>query len=147
MASGIACWPPETQVKWLADENLRSAIIRGILRKSPSFDIVRVQDVHEVSGQDDLAVLKYATADGRVVVTQDLSTMLPAIRAQLGLASRCAPVVFVPDSLPVGLVIGDQACVPVLRQHRLESLCHLRVSRRQERLRLFSSHAALQQRR
>ncbi|PWU06329.1 MAG: hypothetical protein C5B51_12640 [Terriglobia bacterium] len=40
-------------MKWLADENFRSAILRGLLRKDPTFDIVRAQDVREISGQDD----------------------------------------------------------------------------------------------
>jgi len=84
-------------VKWLADENLRNAIIRGILRRSPPFNIVRAQDIPEVAGHDDLVMLSYATAENRVVVTHDFSTMLPAMQEQLRLESRCAPVVFVPE--------------------------------------------------
>ena len=92
-------------MKWLADENFRNAIIRGIHRQHPRFDIVRVQDVPQLSGQNDTALLQFATAEGRIVVTHDLSSMLPAMREQLLKASRCAPIVLVPDSLPVGLVI------------------------------------------
>ncbi|MCW5977065.1 MAG: DUF5615 family PIN-like protein [Bryobacteraceae bacterium] len=94
-------------MKWLADENFRNAIIRGILRQSPATDIVRAQDIAEISGQDDLAMLRFATAQGRVVATHDLSTMIPAMRAQVRIASRCAPIVFVPDSLSTASVIQD----------------------------------------
>jgi len=94
-------------VKWLADENFRNAIIRGLRRQVPAFDFVRAQDIPEISGQDDLAILRYATAERRVVATHDLSTMIPAMRDQLRLASRCAPVVFVPDSMPIGSAIED----------------------------------------
>jgi hypothetical protein len=94
-------------VKWLADEDLRNAIIRGLLRKDSSLDILRAQDIPEVRGRDDLVLLKFATAEGRVVVTHDLSTMVPAMREQVRLASRCAPIVFVPDSLPIATVIED----------------------------------------
>jgi hypothetical protein len=94
-------------VRWLADENFRNAIIRGLLRKAPAIDILRAQDVREVSGQDDRVLLRFATAEGRVVVTHDLSTMIPAMREQMRLASRCAPIVMVPDSLPVGAVVDD----------------------------------------
>jgi hypothetical protein len=73
-------------VKWLADENFRHAIIRGILRKRPTFDIARVQDVPQLSGQDDRVILRSATAKGRVVVTHDLATMVPAMRDQIRLA-------------------------------------------------------------
>ncbi len=106
-------------MKWLADENFRNAIIRGLLRQAPAFDIVRAQDIPEVAGRDDLALLRFATAEGRIVVTHDLSTMLPAMREQMRLATRCAPseqmrlatrcapIVFVPDSVTVNAVIED----------------------------------------
>jgi hypothetical protein len=94
-------------VRWLADENFRNAIIRGILRRVRSFDIVRAQDIPRISGQDDAELLKWATAEGRVVVTHDISTMIPAMREQLRLAMRCAPIVLVPDSLPIVVAVED----------------------------------------
>jgi hypothetical protein len=94
-------------VKWLADENFRSAILRGLLRKAPAFDIVRAQDIREISGQDDRVLLRFAAADGRIVVTHDLSTMIPAMREQMRLESRCAAIVMVPDSLPIGAAVDD----------------------------------------
>jgi hypothetical protein len=94
-------------VKWLADENFRNAIVRGLLRKSPAIDIVRAQDVRDVSGQNDQELLKFATAEGRVLVTHDLSTIIPAMREQMRIESRCAPIVMVPDSLPVGSAVDD----------------------------------------
>ena len=106
-ASGALVGPPEQSVKWLADENLRSAIVRGILRRFPAFDIVRAQDIPQISGQDDLVMLGCATTEGRAVVTHDLSTMIPAMRQRRRLASRCAPIVFVPDSMPIGSVIEE----------------------------------------
>jgi hypothetical protein len=39
-----------------ADENFNSDIVRGVLRRSPDLDLVRVQDVG-LSGADDQAVL------------------------------------------------------------------------------------------
>jgi hypothetical protein len=94
-------------VKWLADENFRNAIIRGLVRRHREFDIVRAQDTAEVAGQDDLILLGYATREGLAVVTHDLSTMIPAAREQLRLASRCAPIVFVPDWIPIGSAVED----------------------------------------
>jgi hypothetical protein len=99
--------PAQEAVKWLADENFRNAIIRGLLRQAPAFDVVRAQDVLEVSGHDDLVLLRFATAEGRVVVTHDLSTMIPAMREQIRVASRCASIVFVPDSLPINTAVDD----------------------------------------
>ncbi|MBI5282837.1 MAG: hypothetical protein HY858_14225 [Candidatus Solibacter usitatus] len=45
------------QVKWLADENLDNAIVRGLLLRVPGIDIVRAQDVPQFAGRDDLALL------------------------------------------------------------------------------------------
>lgn len=94
-------------MKWLADENFRNAIIRGLLRQRPSFDIVRAQDVPQLSGQDDRAILGFATVEARVVLTHDMTTMIPAMREQLRVESRCAPIVLVPDSLSVGSALED----------------------------------------
>ena len=58
--------PPEKPVKWLADENLDNDILRGICRRTAGFDVVRVQDVPEISGSDDPAVLAWATAPGPI---------------------------------------------------------------------------------
>ena len=58
-------------MNWLADENLRNAIIRGILRRSPAFDVLRAQDVPQISGKEDLAIRRFATTEGRVAVTHD----------------------------------------------------------------------------
>jgi len=48
--------------------------VRGLLRRNPEFDIVRVQDVG-LSGADDRAVLEWATNEKRVLLTQDISTI------------------------------------------------------------------------
>ena len=94
-------------MKWLADENFRNAVVRGLLRRSSGFDIVRAQDIGQVSGEDDLVMFDWATREGRVVLTHDLSTMIPAMNRQTRNASRCAPIVLVPDSLPIASVIEE----------------------------------------
>lgn len=47
-----------------ADENFNNDIIRGLLRRKPDLDIVRVQDVG-LSGADDPTVLEWAAQEGR----------------------------------------------------------------------------------
>lgn len=94
-------------MKWLADENFDNDILRGIRRRVAGFDVVRAQDVDEISGLDDPAVLAWATTNNRVVLTHDLSTMLPAMQEQLKLFASCSPIVFVRDSLPISLVIEE----------------------------------------
>ena len=52
-------------------------------------------------------LLRFATGEGRVVVTHDLSTMIPAMQEQMGIESRCARIVMVPDSMSVGAAVED----------------------------------------
>lgn len=46
-------------VRFLADENFNNQIVRGILRRNPNVDIVRVQDMG-LSEADDPTVLEWA---------------------------------------------------------------------------------------
>jgi hypothetical protein len=39
-------------MKFLADENFDNRIVRGLLRRRPDLDIIRVQDL-EIAGADD----------------------------------------------------------------------------------------------
>jgi DNA-directed RNA polymerase sigma subunit (sigma70/sigma32) len=43
----------------------------------------------------------------RVILTHDLSTIMSAVRQQLQSAGICAPIVLVPDSLPIGSAIEE----------------------------------------
>jgi hypothetical protein len=69
-------------VKWLADECFDNDIIRGLLRRSQNFDLVRAQDIPEVTGRDDRALLAWAGKNDRVVLTHDLATMVAALGGQ-----------------------------------------------------------------
>ena len=57
-----------------ADENFNNDIVRGLLRRKPDLDIVRVQDVG-LSGADDPTILEWAAQEGRVLLTHDVSTL------------------------------------------------------------------------
>jgi hypothetical protein len=59
-------------LQFAADENFNGDIVRGLLRRAPTLDVVRVQDVG-LSGADDAAVLEWAAAHGRIVITHDIS--------------------------------------------------------------------------
>src|SRR5687768_1166399 len=60
--------------KFLADENFNGAVVRGVLRRNPSVDLVRVQDVG-LTGTDDPALLQWAADEGRILLTHDVSTI------------------------------------------------------------------------
>jgi len=61
-------------MRWAADENLNNDIVRGLLRRKPDVDVVRIQDVG-LSGADDPAVLEWAAGEERVLLAHDASTI------------------------------------------------------------------------
>jgi predicted nuclease of predicted toxin-antitoxin system len=71
-----------------ANENFNGDIVRGLLRRDPKLDVVRVQDVG-LSGADDPSVLQWAADQGRIVVTHDISTLASTRSIESPQVSRC----------------------------------------------------------
>lgn len=57
-----------------ADENFNRAIVRGLLRRDPTADIVRIHDVG-LSRADDPTVLEWCAQADRVLLTHDVTTI------------------------------------------------------------------------
>jgi hypothetical protein len=89
-----------------ADENFNADIVRGLLRRLPDLDIVRVQDAG-LSGADDAAVLEWAAHEGRLVLTHDVSTLVSCAFERVA-SVRPMPGVFAARSSgPIGSAIED----------------------------------------
>jgi hypothetical protein len=89
-----------------ADENFNGDIVRGLLRRNPKLDIVRVQDVG-LSGADDPSVLQWAADQGRVIVTHDISTLAKHAFDRIAAGQPMAGVFEVKSVAPVGQAIDD----------------------------------------
>ncbi|MFL5805878.1 MAG: DUF5615 family PIN-like protein [Roseiflexaceae bacterium] len=57
-----------------ADENFNNDIVRGIIRRNPQIDVVRVQDAG-LAGADDPTVLAWSAQTQRVLLTHDAATI------------------------------------------------------------------------
>ncbi len=92
---------------WLtADENFNSDIVRGLLRRKPDLDIVRIQDVG-LSGADDPTVLEWSAQERRILLTHDVSTITHHAYERVR-AGKPMPGVFeVSRGIPVGSAIED----------------------------------------
>jgi predicted nuclease of predicted toxin-antitoxin system len=89
-----------------ADENFNADIVRGLRRRLPQLDIVRVQDAG-LSGADDPFVLGWAVGEGRILLTHDVST-LPGHALKRVAAGQPMPGVLAARSRdPVGSTIED----------------------------------------
>jgi hypothetical protein len=89
-----------------ADENFNGDIVRGLLRRNPKLDIVRVQDMG-LSDADDPSVLQWAADQGRVIVTHDISTLAKHAFDRLAAGQPMPGVFEVKSVAPVGQAIDD----------------------------------------
>lgn len=89
-----------------ADENFNGDIVRGLLRRNPLVDIVRVQDVG-LSGANDPAVLEWAATENRVVVTHDISTLASHAFARVSAGHPMPGVFAVPSLASIRRTIDD----------------------------------------
>jgi hypothetical protein len=93
-------------LKFVTDENFNNTILRGLLRRNPHLDIVRVQDVG-LSGADDLTILDWAAQKNRLLLTHDVATITYYAyeRVQSG---KSMPGVFeVNRSVAIGMAIDE----------------------------------------
>lgn len=93
-------------IKLLADENLDNTIIRGLLRRNPNIDIVRVQDI-DLSGADDPIVLEWAAIQGRVLLTHDVATITRYAYERLANNLTMPGVIEIHVDSSIGRVIED----------------------------------------
>lgn len=90
----------------VGDENFNNNIVRGVLRRKPDADIVRVQDVG-LSGGDDPGMLEWAAQQGRILLTHDVSTITRFAYERIEARQEMPGIFEVSRSTPIGPVIED----------------------------------------
>ncbi|MBN3941069.1 MAG: DUF5615 family PIN-like protein [Nostoc sp.] len=93
-------------LKFLADENFDNTVVRGLFRRSPEIDVVRVQDLG-LSGKDDPTILDWAAQEGRILLTHDVSTITRYAYERVRQGQTMPGVIEVSLDTPVGRVIED----------------------------------------
>lgn len=93
-------------LKLVSDENFDADILRGLYRRRPELDVMRVQDAG-LSAASDPDILAWAAAEGRIILTHDRDTM-PCFAYQRVRAGQAMPGVFlVSDLMPTGQAIDE----------------------------------------
>jgi Domain of unknown function (DUF5615) len=93
-------------LRFAADENLNNDIVRGLLRRAPYLDIVRIQDT-ELSGADDPTVLAWAARDQRILLTHDVATITKYAYDRIRAGQPMPGVFEINRQVAVGLAIDD----------------------------------------
>jgi len=93
-------------IKLLTDENFDGDILRGMLRRMPDLDVIRVQDTG-LSRTPDPIILAWAAANQRILLTHDMKT-IPDFANDRVRAGELMPGVFlVNDQMPKGQAIEE----------------------------------------
>ena len=93
-------------LRLLADENFSGEIVRGLRLRGDDLDLERVQDVGLTSAEDP-AVLAWAAAHGRILLTHDRATMPSFAYERVVAGEPMAGVIVVSDRMPVRNVIDE----------------------------------------
>jgi hypothetical protein len=88
------------------DEDFNNRILRGLLRRRPELDVVRVQDAG-LTGKGDAEVLEWATMEARVLLTHDVTTMKRHVDERLAAGLPMPGVFVVGQEVPIGRAIED----------------------------------------
>ncbi len=89
-----------------ADADLHGDVVRGFRRRRPDLDLVRAQDALP-PGTPDPDVLEWAAAEGRVLVTQDVNTMVGHAWARVRAGLPMPGVLVCGPTLTIGQAIDE----------------------------------------
>jgi hypothetical protein len=99
----------------VADENFNNDILRGLSRRDPSLDIIRIQDVG-LTHAPDPDVLEWAAQENRVLLTHDRNT-ITKFAYQRVMAGKSMPgVIEVDRAVPMKVAIEDILLLAVLSE-------------------------------
>jgi hypothetical protein len=88
------------------DEDFNNRILRGLLRRKPDLDIVRVQDAG-LTGRSDAEVLEWAAREGRVLLTHDVTTMKRCVDERTAAGLPMPGVFELSQHIPIAQAIED----------------------------------------
>lgn len=90
--------------RFQADNDLRSSIRRGVLRREPAVDFATAIDA-DLDALPDPDVLRLAAIQGRILVTHDANTMTRHFRDFLQAGNHTPGVLMVPQEAAVSRII------------------------------------------
>jgi predicted nuclease of predicted toxin-antitoxin system len=94
-------------IQLLADENFDNDVVRGVLRRRPQLDLLRVQDVG-LSATPDPDILAWAATNRRVVLSHDARTMIHHAAERIRAGQPMAGLFIVKqERAPLSTVIED----------------------------------------
>lgn len=89
-----------------SDADVRNGIIRGLRRRAPEIDLVRVQDALP-EGTPDPSILAWAAIENRVLITNDRETMIGFASERLAAGDPLPGVILTTNEQSIGGSVED----------------------------------------
>ena len=93
-------------LRFVTDEDVHGELIRGLQRREPGLDLVRVQDVGLDHTPDPL-ILEWAAMQGRILITEDVNTMVGFAWDRVRTGQPMPGVLAVRENTGIGQAIDD----------------------------------------
>jgi hypothetical protein len=104
--------------RFQADNDLRSSIRTGVLRREPSIDFQSAREA-SLDGLPDSEVLRLVTTQGRILISHDENSMPGHFRNSLGSGNHCPGVLMVPQGAQTSRVIESIRLIWIASERRL----------------------------
>jgi hypothetical protein len=89
-----------------SDADVHGEIIRGLRRRLPEIDLVRVQDALP-EGTPDVDVLSWSATENRVLITNDRSTMIGIACRRVAAGEHVSGLIVTTNEQSIGSAISD----------------------------------------
>lgn len=93
-------------IRLAADQNFDNDILRGLKRRKPDLDIMRVQEMG-LSRAPDPVILEWAATENRVLLTHDVRTMSKYANQRVAAGQAMPGICAVKRLMPLGDAIED----------------------------------------
>ena len=93
-------------IRLASGENFDGDIVRGLLRRVPELDLVRVQDA-DLAGSPDPVILAWAASEERIPLTHDRDTMPNFVYVRVRAGEPMPGVFLVSNRMPKGQAVEE----------------------------------------
>lgn len=94
------------RVRFQADEDLETQIIKGLRRRQPLLEIETIPSAG-LRGKPDSAILAFCAEQERVLVSHDLKTMPTQLAAFLADGQHSSGLILIPRTVSIAQAIND----------------------------------------
>jgi predicted nuclease of predicted toxin-antitoxin system len=93
-------------LRLVSDEDVHGGVIRGLRRRAPGLDLIRVQEVG-LDHTPDPEILEWAAGEGRILITSDVNSMVGFANYRVHAGQPMPGVLVLHGNISIGQAIDD----------------------------------------